>query len=261
MISEKILELIHKEIDGQINSAEKDELHTYLKDNPEAESHYKQFQKTVNAVEDLHDIEPGIDLKDRIMSSIEWKDSYGLQESFDKNVFLPGIFANQGVRQVVTFSFGFVFCFLLITVLFKNPFETQPSDPQLLMGAIGVERLDTYTLIDSLTYETDLGSITVNQNVQEEVNLLQTSINRMRNITVQFNYDPSLLSFAGYYPVGSQANRVSKLDSLILVSSSSAADYILVFHSITNIKATLEIEVSSDKIPIANKTFVFNRDN
>ncbi len=173
---------------------------------------------------------------------------------------MPGIFANPRVRQAVTFSFGFVFCFLLITVLFKNPFKLQSSDQQLLMGTIGIERLDAYALIDSLTYETDLGSITVNQNVREKVTLIQASIDQMQNITIQFNYDPSQLAFAGYYPVDQQANKVTKLDRLILVSSSSVTDYILVFNSLTDVRTTLEIEVSSDYNTLVNKIFILNQD-
>lgn len=258
MISDKILELIHKEIDGDITSAEKDKIHVYLKDNPEAEEQYKQLLMTVNAVEKLENIDPGVELKDHIMNSIEWNDSYSSQKPYDRKLFLPGIIANPRVRQAITFSLGFVFCFLLITVLFKDPFKIQSSDPQLLMGTIGIEQLDAYALIDSVTYESDLGSITVNQNVREKVYLLQASVDRMQNITIEFNYDSSQLAFAGYYPIGQQANRVTTLDRLIRVSSSSSTDYTLLFHSLSDVSAALEIEVSSDHNLLVKKIFIIN---
>jgi hypothetical protein len=260
MISEKILELIHKEIDGQITSSEKDELQTYLRDNPEAKLHYKQLYKTVNTVEELDDIEPGIDLKNRIMESIEWKESYKDSEKYDRNVFLPGIFANPRVRQVVTFSFGFIFCFLLITVLFKDPFRTRSADPQLLIGTIGIERLDTYAFIDSLIYETDLGSITVNRKVGDSINIFHANVDRIQNATVQFHYDPLQLEFAGYYPLDPSANRVTKIDSVITVSSSSASDYILVFDRSSNERTSIGINVYSGNISLVNKTFIIDQD-
>ncbi len=260
MISEKIIELIHHDIDGQITSSGKDELHSYLRDHPEAESQYKQLQKTVNAIEDLDDVEPGFDLKDRILNSIKWKNSFRSQKSNTRYEFLPGIFANPRLRQVVTFSFGFVFCFLLITVLFKNPFKSPSSDPQLLLGTIGVERLDAYTLIDSLIFEIDLGSVSINQNVREGVNLIHVSVDRIQDVIVQFKYELSRLSFAGYFPVSQQSNRITKFNGTILVSSSSPSDYILVFNSFSNDKAKLEIEVSSDDNILINKTFIFNQD-
>jgi hypothetical protein len=164
------------------------------------------------------------------------------------------------VRQVVTFSFGFVFCFLLITVLFKDPFKIQSADSQLLIGTIGIERLDAYALIDSLSYETDLGSIAVNQNVGENVNIFHASVDRLQNTTVQFHFDPLYLEFAGYYPVSPSANRVTIIDSMIIVSSSSAADYILVFNRFSNERTSLGIEVSSDNKPLVNKTFIIDQD-
>lgn len=261
MISEKILELIHKEIDGHITSSEKDELQAYLRDNPETVLHYKQLYKTVNTVEELDDIEPGVDLKNRIMESIEWKDSYEESEKFDRNVFLPGIFANPRVRQVVTFSFGFLFCFLLITILFKDPFRTQSADPQLLIGTIGIEQLDTYAFIDSLIYETDLGSITVNQNVGKSINIFHASVDRIQNTAVQFHYDPLHLEFVEYYPLDPSTNRVTKIDSIITVSSSSTADYFLVFKKFSKERTSLGIELSSYNKPLIHKTFIIDQDH
>ena len=71
MIPEKTIELIHKEIDGELTSNEKSSLQDLLKNDPEAQKLYDNLMSTAGHLEKMPDIDPPPDLKEGIMAGLD----------------------------------------------------------------------------------------------------------------------------------------------------------------------------------------------
>jgi hypothetical protein len=109
-IDPKLVELINADIDGEIRSADKQDLEAQLATNPEAQALYAQLSGLGSSLSELPDLAPPVHLKHTIMASIPKTEA---QER--RSNFLHSIFASPALRYAAMFAAGSVLTLSLVS--------------------------------------------------------------------------------------------------------------------------------------------------
>jgi anti-sigma factor RsiW len=194
MISDKYIELIHREIDGLNSPRESARLRDYLAANPQAQQFYVEMAATSSLLQEVRAVEPPAHLPHEIMSRLP-ANRYGAS--------LPtGWWAGLRERLEVKFNFNYVYAFaggLAVGVaLFVLASQTTmpPLDADKLSGTmLRRDRQSEFETIKSLEIDRDgvTGKIEVQQSaeaVRAELALVST-----QPIALALSFDEQRLGF------------------------------------------------------------------
>ena len=109
-IDPKYLELIHADIDGEIDAAGKSELGQFLAGSPEGKAWHDEMAALLKSLDELPDLEPPVQLKHMIMNSAPAKSTAQTAPGL-----LERVFAAPTLGYVGTFAAGVVLALALVS--------------------------------------------------------------------------------------------------------------------------------------------------
>jgi hypothetical protein len=191
MTDEKILKMIHREIDGELTESERAELSDYLASHPEAKALQGDFIKIGFTLSEIEHEEPSPNLKKRVMNVIP-SQRYAQQQKTFSQIFFPGRKFN--VRHAYVFLFGLAIGFVATTVVFDggdrlNPLQvsgsltTTESPNALPLREFDLSRMNIAGHVAFRVTDAEITS---------QLKWLSTD-----DLTLQINFDPTHVRFQG----------------------------------------------------------------
>jgi len=228
MIDEKYIELIHKEIDGIIRPDELRMLKTYLNENPEAQTLYRELQQTVQLLNQVEEIEPSVNLKEKIMSSIDPNKSEIPRRKTASVSFMSRWF----VKPVYTFALGMIAGLLIYGLVVENMIQKNSPDTNGLYGTIGMKESMSGKKAQKVSVLLPEIKGTISMRQAESVVKLEANLTTPYECDLILEYDPSLIRFDGM-PMQGRYAILENSDQFVRIKSSGQIQYNIYFTRLT----------------------------
>lgn len=197
MIDEKHMELINKEISGDISPEEKAELHRYLETTPAAAKLYRELRQTADLLKKAGDVDPPAYLKTLIMNSVD----FSRYEAKERRPVLRLLARARQLRVrprlVYTFALGVVVGLVVFSVFLTRPGERYPADMRSLYGTIGITEDTSFISIEQLPVSLEKVTGSIDLSGLGDVFVFSVSLRGLEQYDLLLVYDPQQMSFGG----------------------------------------------------------------
>ncbi len=208
MVEEKYIALINQEIDGVNSPQEAANLKAYLAADAEAQQLYDELVAAARLLKAVKAVEPPPDLKSGILRAIQ-PDRHAARA---KKPVLGGIKSlvevfwsspSRQLRYAYVFAFGLI-AGLGIFALLSNTSQ-QASDNANLYGTLAWRDNSGFAAVDSIAIDLALGRAAVRVKSSPQQVIAEVSLNTVKEVKVQLEFDANDLGFSGV----SQANSLA----------------------------------------------------
>jgi len=139
MIDKNYIDLMHRELDGELSKSERETLQIFLNKNPEARQLFLELKQTVSVLEGIPPVTPPARLKTNILNAVRQKQQKSIPS---KTIPLPTknhpSFLKSKMRLALAFATGFLVAFILTALLFRqNSIQPLPTFGEV-QGTIGL---------------------------------------------------------------------------------------------------------------------------
>jgi hypothetical protein len=201
MKADKYIELINKEISGDITPEESERLQRYLRDEPDARRIYRELHRTVDLLGAIDDVEPPAHLKQHIMNSVDFS-RYRAGE--------PGLvlgFARRVKRLSLRPGFAYAFAagvavgLVIFSVFLSRPWGRQPAELRDLYATIGMTHQDVdFHTMESVPLDLPEAQGQIDLMRLADLLVLEVQLSGTRLYEVRLSYDPAEVRFNGLRP-------------------------------------------------------------
>jgi hypothetical protein len=218
MVEEKIVELIHQEIDAENTPDETAKLKACMAQNTEARKLYDEFAAAANMLREVKAVEPPGNLKKSILRSIQ-QDRYAVRAK------KPAL---GGIRSVVDMLFGapsyqlkyaFTFAFglmagLFIYALMSNTSQQQAGvDNSNLYGTMAwLDAAGNFKAVDSMAVDLEAGRVSMQVKSSSKQVIAELYLNTIKETMIQIEFEESDLGFSGLSQASSRAGAAFSSD-------------------------------------------------
>ena len=228
MITEKTIELMNKEIDGENTANEQAELQRILNDSTEAQSYFSELNQVSKIINNSVKIDPPAYLKNSILNSIAIEPLKAQEKQSVWEDLFTGLIQAQRIRYVVAFSGGMIAG--LLVFFFYTSSNTKPTDYSGISGTIGVAE-QTDTTHDGKHLQLNVNGISGNIDTKHVGNGFRCELTLTARATVdlRFKYDPSLMEFYGFTKGEESVNDLKIEKGTVRLSHQGSNKYVLSF--------------------------------
>jgi hypothetical protein len=254
MEKKKYIELMNKDIDKTITSSEKDDLNQYLTENPDANIIYNDLLKTENLLDKLPEGEPSINLKKKILNSIDYNLYSNKKKQSSLLNYLSAIFSGVKTKLAVSFAVGFAAGVIILTIIFyKTSFNNQ-QDVNKTYGTMGLANV-----VESVTVNTNdiSGKIDISKGTNQYG--FNVNLNSLKKYNLQIDYNPKNVIFDNFSLKNLDYVQIDKGIGYIHISGSETPSYSLTFSTKGSIPDKFTIKIfSGEKILFVQEIFLTN---
>lgn len=221
MIDDKYLILINKEIDHTISKREKRKLDQYLETNPEALSFYNQIIKSEKLLDEIPDVEPSINLKKKILNSIDYS-LYSAKHTHPSALHsLSNIFSGSHRKIAVSFALGLLLG-IVVSVLISYHIINGSNEVNNVYGTMGMTETK---FVKSVELNTDdfYGNVQISEGT--DFYNLNFNIVSNDNYDIRLEYDPSQTNVKDFFCADLDNVKFLKGNNYVQISSSNASHY------------------------------------
>jgi hypothetical protein len=241
MIDKKIIELIHKEIDGVITPEEKIRLHDYLSQNPRAQ---QMFEEQVCAAELLHQIpsiDPPEDLKKRIMNTIDLNRYTAVRTKIPSWRLSRGWSFRINPKLAFSLGLGFILGIVVFAMLLnvsKDDFRMRSKD---FMGTIGLHGRSRFQQVDKaiITLPDIQGRLTLLQ--ADDYIGLDVRLHSRDFFELLVRWPADRMEFQGFQPSDKIKTTFENGDDYIKTSNATEAQHVLYLRRTTSESAFIDV--------------------
>jgi hypothetical protein len=204
MIEEQYIELINKEIDGELTTIEQEKLHSYLGSNPDAQNFYDELRQTANLLSQIPKVEPSPNIKKYVMNTIDLKRYSTAKKRIRFRSIFSRLFFKPIPKLVYAFALGILVGILVYSALLENVISKRGMDTKNFYGTIGViEKSDLKTVKDiPIALHEINGTVSIKR--YKNIVVLETDLHTLKETEIQLEYDNSHLQFS-HFSSGSRA--------------------------------------------------------
>lgn len=181
MNTEKLTELINKEIDGLISREEKGQLSNMLKDGPHAKKIYVDMMKTKELLKDQPLLNPSENLKKNILNSIN-------ANLYKSNAGKYLIIKSHKARITFAYAVGVVCGLILFYVIAPNVSDHHLKQNEI-SGTIGTHDISDYKLIKQIPFQDRKSESNIQVLQKENEYAVTLNVSSVDQFSVQLHYD------------------------------------------------------------------------
>jgi hypothetical protein len=200
MEHDRYIELVNKEISGDITREEKADLERYLAENPDARRVRDELHRTSDLLGEVGDIEPPAHLKRHIMNSVDF--SQYKTEAKQPALKLSGRARRWAFRprMVYAFAAGLAVGLVVFAVFLTGPWERYAPDRGGLYATIGAARDAGFHSIEQLPLDLPEAEGRVVLMRSADLLVFEVSLRSTHPFEVRLLYDPAQVRFNGLLP-------------------------------------------------------------
>ncbi len=236
MIDKQYIELMNKEIDGLLSVPESEELKNYLNQNKEAEKYFAELKVSVELLSRLPDEEPGRNLKQFILNSID-KNKYSFNKPAKIKIFSP---FQKFLKPRFTFALaaGILIGIVLYPLLFTVQNNKMKNN---LSGTMGVN--ENITELNNVTFNNSLASCKIILYKTNKEYWFKTNLIVKDNYTLKINFNPLDFVLDNVSASGNGELKINKKENAVTISGEDNSIFRLYFNRINLIPANFRISL------------------
>jgi len=243
MIKAKIIELINRQLDGELNEEEKAQLKNYLRRNQEAQRFYNAQRHMITYLNAVPDLNPPLDMKDSIMASVAVA-ARPDRKNHRAAVFEIGSWlSRENMRLIISHAAFLMIGFGLSAYLFNFSPHQPVIDLTQLSGTIGLHHqgLDASKSVQTIDLQKSPGHVALAEN-QFQV-WITFDLSSADEFKTSLSYDPASLNFNGFMASRSENISLANTNKGLVVHSKGS--YLLIFNKLKNQSSEFQIEISN----------------
>jgi len=244
-MEKKYIQLIHKDLDGLLTSAEKQELDNALKTDPKLRKLYVDLHHMSDQLNQISQLEPPPTLKQKILESIDFN-RYRAKE------IRPGLltrlaqsYAEPRFRLAYGLAAGLILGFLSSLLLLPGLITQPPLQIKDLYGTIGIHESDLNVLKE---FSVAKNSFEGTFKVKSYLNIVgcDISFNTFTTTEIQLEYDQDLLVFRGMTTLESEKTDLNTTPNRITLSISHPGNFLIIFEKLTTSVFPLTVKINQE---------------
>ena len=243
MIDEKYIELINKEIDGEITSIEQERLNRYYSVNPEARKFHDELRQTSELLSEIPMVEPSPNIKKYVMNSIDLNRYSKATKPGKLESVISNLLVKPSPKLAYAFALGILVGILVYSALFENMISKRGMNVTDFYGTIRIDEQSGFRTVKEIPIT--LPEINGVISVQRLANIvvLEIDVRTLKEMEIQFEYDASHLKFS-HFSSGSQS-KISFVfrESYVQASFCGDIQFILFFTKIAAEDRTIRLKL------------------
>ena len=252
MIDEKYIEWMHLAIDGKLPRKDREKLDAYLQSNTEAREFYEQLLRTVEILDHTEEIEPPDDLKQRIMSGIDFSRYAAKEKKASFAARLTEWFYRPQAKLVYAFAAGLLFGLLALSPIWLKYAQPDVTD---LSGTIGVYPDNRFRTIEEIPVQTSALAGTIEIKKYQRFISVNIHIKTINTAQLTIEFDPVVLQWNRFIPHNAKAVDMKYKSNTVTFLLSSSTDISLFFRQLQP-DAQLTLRLTRDGSLVVEKTMV-----
>lgn len=252
MVNDKIIDLIHRDLDGTISDSDREALQKHLKADEEARRMHADLAQMHRTLADMPRVEPPPAIRDHVLRQIgpRWKSVRQASPRRGLSEVFGSIIERFRVQPAIPFAVGIVAGALLLI-----PIAGQIGDgngitgsqvagtiiwdgPEPELESVGTREFNTGAVRGTLSTSRTDGAV-----VAELVVIASGD-----PVNIEFTYDPWDVAFQGIASLRKPASYVSADGDLVRLTHSGENLYRLAFADYPDKIATINVKISSDRV-------------
>jgi hypothetical protein len=225
MADDRYIELINKEISGTITPSERDDLHKYLRENPDAQRIYRELRETCNLLNEVSDVEPPANLRWRIMDSVD----FGRYEAKRKRPVLEFMLRAGQLslrpRLAYVFALGVVVGLVVYSVLLTRPMGRYPTEIGNLYGTIGVAEDVRFTTLERIPVDSDHVKGWIELSRFANVLVFEVSLRNPGQFEIFLEHDSAQASLSALRPGDRAKSLLETAEGYLRISGSGDSEF------------------------------------
>ncbi len=229
MRDERILELIHGEIDGENTPSESAKLNAYLLHHPEARELFDQFNELSATLGHLAPVDPPPNLRKNILNAIPRIIS-ATPARRTARAPLFSVFFSPKVRYAYAFAAGLAIGIVFLLIWAGPSGRNAPVDTSHLYGTIMPDAsAELYRSAGVLDVQAGVVSGSLGLSYSDAGALAHLNLRSGELVDVVVSYDPQSLQFSGIRQYGRSSDGLRVSEGTVQVSLTGENDYLIAF--------------------------------
>ena len=262
MKSDEFIELVNKEISGEMTTQESARLERYLKDNPQARKTRRELHEATDLLGQVGDIEPPPHLKRHIMNSVDFS-RYRRQEKRPVLGFF-GRVRGLGFRPRFAYAFaaGVAVGLAVFYIALSGSWEAYSPDLSGLYAAIGVSKDANFRSIERLPLDLPEAQGHFDLIRSGDLLICEVSLASTNPYEVRVLYDPAEVLFNGFRPEAGSRSLTEVGEGRLSASGSGEGRFLISLTKVTESALPIDMElVISGKVLLSHRFEVGPRDD
>jgi hypothetical protein len=244
MVNRKIVELMHKEIEGVISNSEKARLDQHVTNNSSAQKIYQELQSIIKPLNSVNDLDPPSNLKKNIMNAIDLN-LYSKVNIRKKNQWsVTRWLFPSNPKLAYAFALGLIFGFF-ITALWLQEQIQKTDDMKDFYGTIRMSEESGIEKIKESKIDLPQASGSVSIHRLNHYLILDIKIRTSAKFNFILEYNDTEVRFTSFMPLADDKNILELKDKAIVVSGNENSMFRVKFN-----------EINDSIMPIKYKLFI-----
>jgi hypothetical protein len=255
MIDKKYLQLMHKQIDGEITQHEFAELQNYLSRHEEARAIYEELIQTNEMLNRVPAIDPPGELSKLIMNSID-PQRYAVKDRmrFEYSQIFNW-FATPNRKPAYAFAVGLVIGLLVYALLMVALFKEQSINITDVYGTIGHIDSNRLETVQTTSIETEQVQGSINLKRLDDLICFEITLKCESSCDLTLAFDKKDLRFIGYHPSQPTQIKFENQENSIKVAASEGIQFDLFFNKLRDAATFCNLKVGISAYEIVNRKF------
>jgi hypothetical protein len=255
MIDKKYLQLMHKQIDGEITQHEFAKLQNYLSLHEEARVIYDELTQTNEVLNQVPALDPPNELSKMIMNSIDPELYTAKQRSRFNYSQILNWFATPNRKPAYAFAVGLVIGLILYAVIMVELFKEQSIDITDVYGTISHIDSNRLETLHATPIETEQLQGSINIKRLDDLIWFEIVLQCETTCDLTLAFDKKDLRFIGYHPSQPAQINFENQENSIKVAASDRVKFNLFFNKLRNAATFCDLKVGISANEIVNQKF------
>lgn len=258
MTDRNIIERIHRDLEGELTEAERQQLEKELAGNPEAAAYYSDWQKIHKSFESGREKSPQISLTKEILNRLPMEPNITKKP---EPLVRPSFWNMPSFRYSVIFIAGVFLGFLAFTFLMPKGDDARPPAVQVKGSLYDTRSFDQMKRADNLVFENAM--VKVNVDVRYSTSIVEARITFSSLYPVQgvllFDYNALQVMNVMNVSVNDQST-IQASSNFVQINNSGNNQYVVQLLNKNSLPQQLSFKVLQNDVPIYQNAVTINRE-
>jgi len=258
MTDRNIIERIHRDLEGELTEAERNQLKEELAGNPEAAAYYSDWQKIQQSFESSREKSPRISLTKEILNRLPMEPNITKKP---EPLVRPSFWNMPSFRYSLIFVAGVFLGFLAFTFLMPKGADVRPPAAQVKGSLYDTRSFDQMKRADNLVFENAM--VKVNVDVRYSTSVVEARITFSSLYPVQgvllFDYNALQVMNVMNVSVNDQST-IQASSNFVQINNSGNNQYVVQLLNKNSLPQQLSFKVLQNDVPIYQNAVTINRE-
>jgi len=258
MINKKLIEKIHEDLEGKLDTAGQQELREQLAHDPEATAYLKDWQKISNAIETAKEQTPQIQFIQEILNKIPMES----QAHHKPEPLLRTSFWNKpAFRYSIVFIAGVFLGFLSFSIIMPGSKNSKTPSFQLKGAMYDSRTFDQMTTADVLVFENPMVKASFNVKYSRSVVEARITLSSLYPVQGVLLFDYNSLQVMNVLNVSvNDQSSISASSNFVQINNSGNNQYVVQLINKNSLPHQISIKIMQNEVPIYQNAVTVNKE-